>query len=476
YKYPDRAIGTPEFHGYPGPKGLPLIGNLISVVMKHGGEKMALDQFRSLYDTYGPIWTLSVPGIGRVVAINDPVILEYVLKTNFENYVKGEYMFNRLHDILGNGIFASDGEGWKLQRKTASKIFNVRNFRDLLCTVFANESLVVVDILSKAAETGEIIDLQNLFYRFTMDCFGQVSFGKSFNCLMTPNSPNPFATAFDFAQNVLEYRFVSPFWKLTEKYSATGKKFREAIVILHNYVEELIKQRRNDDPEGKNKNDLLSLFMHVEVDLDDSENVVEKGGEQGDAGRDTTAQALSWMFYLIVTHPEVEQRLLEEIENILDPDASPTYDDTRKLKYATAVIYETLRLYPSVPKTGKLAVNDDILPDGTFIPSGTIITYHAWVIGRSKRLWGADADLFKPERFLDEHGDIIKFSQTKFIAFNAGPRACLGHQFATIEVLMLTTMILRKFRIKLKIEEEPEPGRSLTLPMKKPLLVQISRR
>ncbi|CAG8435704.1 1494_t:CDS:10 [Ambispora gerdemannii] len=496
YKYPDRAIGTPEFHGYPGPKGLPLIGNLISVVMKHGGgEKKTLDQFLFLYDTIN---------LGRALfpvleeswgEIDDPVMLEYVLKTNFENYVKGEYMFSRVHDILGNGIFASDGEGWKLQRKTASKIFNVRNFRDLLCTVFANESLVAVDILSKAAETGEIVDLQNLFYRFTIDCFGLISFSKSFDCLTTPNSPesfdfltNPnspksFAAAFDFVQSVLEYRFVSPFWKLAEKYSATGKKFREAIVVIDSYAEDLIKQRRIDDPEGKIKNDLLSGVSPR-----------KGGGRLSDkelrdiflnlyplffcmiAGRDTTAQALSWMFYLIATHPEVEQRLLEEIKDKLEPDALPTYDNIKELKYATAVFYETLRLYPSVPKNAKLTVNDDILPDGTFIPAGTIISYHAWVIGRSKRLWGADADLFKPERFLDESGDIIKFSQTKFIAFNAGPRACLGHQFATIEALTLTIVVLRKFRIELKIEEEPVPGRSLTLPMKKPLLAQISRR
>jgi len=83
---------------------------------------------------------------------------------------------------------------------------------------------------------------------------------------------------------------------------------------------------------------------------------------------------------------------------------------------------ETLRLHPSVPRAAKVAVNDDVLPDGTFIPAGTVVSYHHYSMGKSKILWGDTAEEFRPERFLDANGDVRKISPFTFPVFNAGPR------------------------------------------------------
>ncbi|CAG8512513.1 9054_t:CDS:10 [Paraglomus occultum] len=477
-KYPDRAIGTPKFRKLPGPRGLPILGNLISQLFHIARDKTSLQHTTGLYNKYGPIWTISLPGIGRIVGIDEPSTLEYILKRNFENYVKGDYVLSRLHDVLGHGIFATDGDAWKLQRKRASNIFKVRNFREIICKAFAEDGDLLLKILNSASNSEEELDLQGLFFRYTMDTFGKICFSRDFQCLSKPNEPNAFASAFDFAQSVIEHRFMSPFWKLTEAFTERGRKFREAVKFLDDYAYGVIRERRAD-PHGHAVNDLLELFMQEDMsdqELRDCLSLIlfsDKLDFSMIAGRDTTAQALSWMFYRICTRPDVETRLLNEINAVLGDKTAPTYEDTHLMKYTEAVFLETLRLHPSVPRSAKIAVNDDVLPDGTFIPAGTVVSYHHYSLGRSKIIWGDSAEEFRPERFLDANGDVRKISPFIFPVFNAGPRTCLGQQFATIEVLTVVSMVLKHFRIELKSKDEPLPARSLTLPMAQPLLCRV---
>ncbi|CAG8472678.1 11677_t:CDS:10 [Paraglomus brasilianum] len=469
-KYPDRAIGTPKFRKLPGPRGLPILGNLISQLLHVTRDKTSLQHTTSLYNKYGPIWTISLPGIGRVVGIDEPATLEYILKKNFDNYVKGDYLSSRMQDVLGHGIFATDGDVWKVQRKKASNIFKVRNFREIICKAFAEDGNLLLKILNSAANSEEELDLQGLFFRYTMDTFGKICFSRDFQCLSKPNEPNAFASAFDFAQSVIEHRFMSPFWKLTEAFTKQGRKFREAVKFLDDYAYDVIRERRTADPHGHTVNDLLGLFIREDMSDEELRDIFLNFMI---AGRDTTAQALSWMFYRICTRPDVEERLLNEINTVLDGKAAPDYEDIHLMKYTEAVFLETLRLHPSVPRAAKVAVNDDVLPDGTFIPAGTVVSYHHYSMGKSKILWGDTAEEFRPERFLDANGDVRKISPFTFPVFNAGPRTCLGQQFASIEVLTVVSMVLKHFKIELKSKEEPLPGRSLTLPMAQPLLCRV---
>ncbi|CAG8807705.1 27855_t:CDS:2 [Gigaspora margarita] len=181
-----------------------------------------------------------------------------------------------------------------------------------------------------------------------------------------------------------------------------------------------------------------------------------------------------------MTHPSVEDSLLNEINSILSQNTPiPPYDDVKQLfRYTKATFYETLRLYPSVPKNLKVCTKDNLLPNGVPVYANEFVVWVPWAMGRDKKIWGEDAQVFEPQRFLDDEDLLRPQNQSKFIAFHAGPRICLGQQFATIEVIILVTMMLKEFKFELVPGQKspPEFQTSLTLPMKEPLMAKVSRR
>lgn len=215
------------------------------------------------------------------------------------------------------------------------------------------------------------------------------------------------------------------------------------------------------------------------------------------AGRDTTAQALSWMYYEVMRNPAVERNIWQEVDKL---DERPTYEMlTKDMRYSNAVFLEALRLYPPVPRNLKTAVADDVLPGGIKVQAGDRIMFSTYAIGRNKKVWGPQAPEFLPERWFEGNSPEIekgtlknsthsnaedhtwpkvrKESTFKFSSFNAGPRICLGQTFATLEALTVIMMISSKFKFELVPgQDEPEPVPSLTLPMKNPLLVNVHRR
>ena len=167
------------------------------------------------------------------------------------------------------------------------------------------------------------------------------------------------------------------------------------------------------------------------------------------AGRDTTACTLSWMFYLLAKHPDVQDILIQEIDETFRGE-EPNMKDVGKMKYLDSIVMETLRMYPPVPIDVKYSLNDDYLPDNTFIPKNTPITYYPFVMGRLERFWDRP-DEFLPERWSNRR----RPSPYEFPVFQAGPRICLGQSLAFLETKILTCMLLQKFRFKLSNPDKP---------------------
>ncbi|KAF9109132.1 hypothetical protein BGX27_007956 [Mortierella sp. AM989] len=462
FKYRRTAIGTKPRYDLKGPRGLPLIGNLVFMAMS------PLDQFNELlqrmHEEFGPTWTFSLPALGRVIQFTDPNILEHVLKTNFWAYEKGLLMQQTLSDLLGIGIFNVDGADWKWQRKMASHIFNVKAFRNYTSSVFVKESNMVVDYLGKAADEGREIDIHKLFYLFTLDSFGEVSFGQSFGCMERPEEEVEFAAAFDRLNTTVFNRIFEGGWQIREWATGVNKQIETDKKIINDFALNIINSRRANGYDKPQK-DLLQLF--IDMDTDD-------GTPLSDemlcclilnfiiAGRDTTAQALSWMFYLLfrsASDPSIVSNLVKEVDDVLE-GGLPTYETS-------------LRLYPSVPGNLKVAVQDDVWPDGTKIYKGEFVSWSSWAMGRSTSIWGPDAKEYNPQRWMTGE----KISSTKFPGFHAGPRTCLGQQFATIEAVTIMAMLFQKFRFEL-VDPKTEPGYvpGLTLPMAEGLPVRIYHR
>ncbi|KAF9274041.1 hypothetical protein BGZ88_003329 [Linnemannia elongata] len=476
YKYRSHAVGTRRRDDLKAPKGaLPFLGHM-PLIASIPGTKL-YDFFEKNYNELGPVWSISLPFIGRMVQGDAPELVEHVLKNNFWAYEKGPILKDCLGDLFGKGIFSSDGSAWKWQRKMASHVFNVRAFREYTSDIFVIEAQKMLAYLGKAADEGTPIDFHALMLHFTLDSFGAVSFGESFGCMDDIERQVDFAVAFDDLTAITSDRLMDPAWRIRERFTSVGKKVKDDRNLVRDHALRIIERRRTEGYH-KPKKDLLQLFMETKDDEGNAltdDLLVDVIMNFTIAGRDTTAQALSWMFYLINrdgTDKEIMKTLIQEVDDVLG-DKLPTYETHKQQKYADACFHEALRIFPSVPRNLKLCVQDDILPDGTKIYAGEWFTWSSYVMGRSEAIWGPDAREYKPSRWLQGE----KFSQGKFSSFHGGPRVCLGMNFAILEGLTVIGMILQKFELTLVDSAKLPPyGVSVTMPMLEGLPMKVTRR
>ncbi|OBZ86583.1 hypothetical protein A0J61_05360 [Choanephora cucurbitarum] len=483
--YNDRAIFDSNRPGIKTKPGWPLVGNLPSLLKNvtrlHDFMLDSCNQLGAL------TMTMSSLGIPRHIGTLDPKNVEHILKNNFENYIKGPEFHTGMMDLFGNGIFNANGEEWKYQRKTASAIFNVKNFRDQFTIVFVGElEIMSKAIFEEAVDRNQAVDFHETMFKFTLDSFIMLGFGVQLNSILTKGQV-PFAHAFDEAQKNTFLRFVNPLWPATERLLGFlmpwKASMRNNLKIVNDFARQVIQERRAQMALGEIHTDLLSRFMNAQNHKGD----ILSDNELRDivlnfvvAGRDTTAQALSWTFYMLMHHSRVERKLLEEVDSsILEEDIHQLpvlYEKIKKMTYAHAVFFEVLRLYPSVPLNQKYALKDDVWPDGTAIKQGDYVLWCPYAQGRLEKIWGADAKEFRPERWITSEGELRRESPGQWPAFHAGPRVCLGQQLATLEALIVIAFLLKRYKFTLLPGQDITYQISLTLPMKNGMKVMVERR
>ncbi|KAI8546317.1 hypothetical protein RHMOL_Rhmol07G0107400 [Rhododendron molle] len=481
-----------------GPRVWPLLGSLPGLVenANHMHDWIA-DNLRSCGGTYQTC-TAAIPFLARkqglVTVTCDPKNLEHILKLRFDNYPKGPNWQSVFHDLLGEGIFNSDGDTWLFQRKTAALEFTTRTLRQAMARwVSRSIKLRFCPILETAQREGRVVDLQDLLLRLTFDNICGLAFGKDPETLSPELPDNSFASAFDRATEATLQRFILPeaVWKL-KKWLRMGMEvsLSQSLEHVDEYLTNVIKTRKLElvsrQEGGTPHDDLLSRFMKKKESYSDTflQHVALNFIL---AGRDTSSVALSWFFWLVTLNPRVEEKILTELCTILietrGGDASKwideplVFEEIDRLIYLRAALSEALRLYPSVPEDSKQAIADDTLPDGTFVPAGSAITYSIYSAGRMKFIWGEDCLEFRPERWLSSDGTRSEVQDSfKFVAFNAGPRICLGKELAYLQMKSIASAVLLRHRLAVAPGHKVEQKMSLTLFMKYGLKVNVHPR
>ncbi|KAJ3237777.1 hypothetical protein HDU81_009016 [Chytriomyces hyalinus] len=457
------------------PGAVPVLGDALAI-------SAHLDKFHDfileVFENNGnKTFSMRIPFEPMGVIINDPKLVEYILKTKFHVFDKGPRFQHAFHDFLGRGIFNSDGESWKSQRKLAANIFNVKNFKDFVSDVFVNEMDTFSQVLSEHAKAGDEFDLQDLFYRFTFDSFTKIAFGVDMNTV-SEKEKAPFMVAFDEVQARTAKRFLTPMWETGEYMSGQAAIHARQIREIREFGRDIIRKKRANDEAGIvcSESDLLSLLMKVKDDkgqLPNDELLVDYALNFLLAGRDTTATVLTWAIYCLSQNPSCLETSHQELSS-LDGSSSPTYEQMKsQLPYANAIFHETLRLYPSVPTNQKQANADEILPDGTIIPKGATVGWSAYAMGRTEAIWGPDAKQFKPERWLQMQKQPSPFD---YPVFHAGPRVCLGKSMAELEGVFVLVQLLRQFDVQVLNGKDAKYSLSILLPMTGGLKVRVSAR
>ncbi|WOL05707.1 Cytochrome P450 [Canna indica] len=397
----------------------------------------------------------------------DPANVEYILKTNFANYAKGDVSYNIMSDLLGDGIFAVDGEKWSHQRKLASLQFSTKVSRDYSSVVFRSTAIKLASIISNAARSSQMIEIQGLLMKSTLDSIFKVGFGVELDTLSGSNEEGKiFSKAFDDSSAQVMQRYFDVFWKV-KRFLCIGSEARmkTSIKLVDDFVYKLIDAKIEQESTQGNvsmeKEDILSRL------------IIERAKNPGElsykylrdivlnfviAGRDTTAGTLSWFIYVLCKHPHVQEKVSQEVNEATKIKDEVTIDafveslveeSLNKMQYLHASLTETLRLYPAVPLEVKHCFSDDTLPDGFNVKKGDLVSFQPYPMGRMKFLWGEDAEDFKPERWLNGDGVFVPESPFKFTAFQAGPRICLGKDFAYTQMKIFAATLVYFFKFKM---------------------------
>ncbi|KAL9373111.1 hypothetical protein Peur_035355 [Populus x canadensis] len=379
--------------------------------------------------------------------------------------LQGAYNYGIMRNLFGDGIFAADGHKWRHQRKLANYEFSTRVLRDFSSAVFRANAAKLVSKITVAATALKSIDLQDMLMKSTLDSIFKVGFGFELNALSGLDEfGSRFTKAFDDSNSIVFWRYVDLIWEL-KRFLNFGSEasLKQNIKVINDFIFEMIRCMREQMKTGKleaRKEDILSRFL-LESEKD-PENMTDQYLRDITlifiiAGKDTSANTLAWFFYMLCKHPLVQEKVVQEVREAVGIKESMSADEFSKLmteealdkmQYLHASLTETLRLYPAVPLDGKSAAEDDILPDGFKVKKGDGITYMAYAMGRMKNIWGDDAEEFHPERWLHD-GIFQPESPFKFTAFHAGPRICLGKEFADRQMKILAAVLLYFFRFKL---------------------------
>jgi cytochrome P450 len=436
-----------------GPRSYPLIGCLVAF---YQNRWRLLDWYTELLAA-SPTQTIVVDRLGarRTVVTANPVNVEHILKANFGNYPKGKPFTDILGDLLGTGIFNVDGELWYAQRKLVSHEFSARALRELEFAVLEDEARErLVPALGHAAARRDAVDMQDLLRRFSFDVICRVSLGVDPGCL-DPALPAPrLAAAFDAAAGIIARRGAAPVaavWKVKRALDVgSERRLREEIRVIHEAVMDLIHIRKKelDLVNDGRRSDLLSRMLECGYPDEAIRDMVISFIM---AGRDTTSSALTWFFWLLTRHRDVEREVLREVAG--GGTGHQAAGGQGRMRVLHAALCETMRLYPPVAWDSKHAAAGDMLPDGTRVESGDRVTYFQYGMGRMESIWGADAAEFSPQRWLSLPEDgalpaaVAGVSPFKYPVFQAGPRTCLGKEMAFVQMKFVASTVLRRFEL-----------------------------
>ncbi|OAX41096.1 cytochrome P450 [Rhizopogon vinicolor AM-OR11-026] len=410
-------------------------------------------------------------------------VYQAILATKFKSFAKGPMFWDQVHSLLGTGVFNSDGEPaqsteYRFHRSMTRPFFSKDRISHF--DIFEKHATDAINQLKMRLRDGYPVDFQDMVSRFTLDSATEFLFGKdvcslSAGLIYPPSSPlskdvafdnhpaNQFAHAFSSAQIATAYRgrFGSA-WRLVEFWTDRVKAHMDVCYKFINPIlkealdkKQMLKETETIDERAEAKDREVkegeTLLDHLVNYTEDPIVIRDEILNIMIAGRDTTASTLTFVICMLSQHPDVLYRLREEILNKVGSSRRPTYDDMRDMKYMRAVINETLRLYPPVPFNVRTSTEPTVWPGVNggkpiYIPPNTRALYSVFLMHRRPDLWGPDAHEFDPDRFLDER--LHKYLTPNpfiFLPFNAGPRICLGQQFAYSETSFFLVRLLQQF-------------------------------
>ncbi|XP_076107037.1 ultra-long-chain fatty acid omega-hydroxylase-like isoform X1 [Mytilus galloprovincialis] len=383
---------------------------------------------------------------------------------------KSHNAYRLIEPWIGTGLLVANGGKWKRNRRLLTPAFHfdvLKNYQ----LIMNKTSDILLTKLENYAETGEIFEVFSNISMFTLDTMLQSAFAYEIDC-QTTGENHPYVVAVHELVELVTERFLKPWLHNDLIYLLTtdGRKFKKHCDFVHKVAEDIISKRRKAiKKEAKGYSQKKSLdFLDILLSARDENNQgltdLEIRNEADTflfEGHDTTASALSWALYSLAEHPEIQKKLQAEVDEVLKGRDSDEilWEDLPKLQYTTMCLKEAMRLHTPVPFIQR-ELTEPMELDGHEAPAGTQISIMLYNCHHNPLVWPNSMD-YIPERFSPEN--VEKRDAYAFIPFSAGPRNCIGQQFALHEMKTVLAKIFRRFSLELDPTHKVEKYETLVM-------------
>ncbi len=439
-----------------GPKGLPITGSLFAF------RKNPLEFLRQASKEYGDVVHMQF-GPRHLYLISNPDYIKEILVTKQGHFHKAKGL-QVAKAVVGEGILTSEGKQHLRQRRLMQPSFRQEHIRS-----YGETMVDYSEDMVNGWHDGEERLITKDMMELTLAIITKTMFGTNIT-----EGVNDIGHAIEVGLKYVSRR-ASSFIDIPEAIpTRSNREFKEAAQTLDRAIYSIIEERRKSETSGQG--DLLSMLLAAR-DEEDNTGMTDKQVRDEVmtifvAGHETTANTLSWTLYLLSQHPEVEQKLWDEIDHVLN-GRRVTVNDLPKLKYAENIIWETLRLYPAAWMINR-EVTDAVEIGGHVFQPGETLMMSQYVMHRTPEYFD-QPDHFRPERF---EGNLLKeIPQFAFFPFGGGPRVCIGNHFAIMEATLILVTIAQKFQLRLIPDHPPvEPEPVVTLRPKNGLHMIVKQR
>ena len=429
----------------PGPRGNLVLGSIRDI------QRDNIQTFMDAWREYGDIVHFRGPLTINLVV--HPDYVEHVLRHNYKNYPRPDFVADKLKTIVGDGLVGAEGDQWASSRKKAQPAFHPK-IVESYASAFVETTNELLDSWSVHADRGNSIDVKSEMMHMSLTNLGKTLFKADWSQQVDVVEP--------IVAGSLAYtnkRLTSPVDPIRFPLPST-KRFQAGLNVLDTIIYKAIADRRAAT--DTDATDLVSILLNVR-DEETGEGMTDKQIRDEIsgffvAGHETVSSALTWTWYLLSKHPDAWRRVRAEANEVLG-DRTPTAADAKALQYINRVLLEAMRLYPPIFVLMRCATEEDEI-GGFHVPAGANMVLCPYVTHRHTDFW-TNPEAFDPDRFLPERA--AGLHRMAYFPFSGGPRKCIGNTFAMLQMPLVVAMVAQRFNLALEPGHEPviEPAISL---------------
>jgi cytochrome P450 len=419
------------------PQSVPAVSRFRSFLDSRAMARNPVRVLSKYIGLHGDTFRFYFGGVNEAMVTINPVVIQHVLKTNSENYHKSEIQVKRMGHFLGKGLLTTEGEAWRTQRRLIQTGFE-RKQLEILSSIMQDSLADSLRDFDRQSRIGPV-DIYPNMMKITFAMVGRSLFGARLKEEDIELISHAISTVQEFMVRQTIQPYLNPWFAVSGELRRHEELRARAFGVLRDYI-----RRRRNEPPG---NDLLQMLMDARYSDGEGmsdELILSESMQLLVAGHETSSNALSWLLYLLSSRPDCVDRARQEFDSVLG-DKPLRFSDVPKFEFTTQVILEALRLYPPFWMVDRMALADDRAGDLN-IPRGSTIVVFIFGAHHSPQYW-ENPESFDHERF----AKVNEKRHTPFthLPFGAGPRGCIGGNYAMLQILMILSVLLRKYDFRL---------------------------